>query len=102
MLMPQISCYYEPSGKNAIRVEVGPIIVWFSYRTPVAFLIPGHMMRVRQNEWGPTTGKHLNTIDDGDKVNRVTGEQFQRLWNEQNARLQIAKTETAVLPDRKW
>lgn len=56
--------------------------VWFSYATPVAFHVPGQGMTVRQNVWGPTTGKHLNRIDGGDKVaksQRVTSETFNAL-----------------------
>ena len=35
---------------------------WFSYNTLVAFRIKGEF-HIRQNVWGPTTGKHLNWID---------------------------------------
>lgn len=83
MLMPQISCYYDPSGKNAIRVDVDHVVVWFSYRTPIAFCVKGETV-VRRNEWGPTTGRHLNAID-ADKSTRVSTEDFQRLWNERTA-----------------
>lgn len=68
-------------ASNFTRVHVGPVVVWFSYRTPVAFLIGGERV-VRQNEWSTTTGKHLNQIDGGDKASRVDGATFRRLWNE--------------------
>jgi hypothetical protein len=48
---------------------------WFSYRTLVAFDIPGGKV-VHQNDWGPTTGKHLNAIDGGDKKARVSDAVF--------------------------
>lgn len=81
MKMPEVSCYYAPSKQNAIRIEAGSVIVWYSYQTPVAFLIPGYGMVVHQNQWGPTTGKHLNKIDP-DKSKRVTIKEFQALWDE--------------------
>jgi len=49
--------------------------VWFSYRTPVGFLAPGTGYVVRENAWGPTTGKHLNYLN-SNKAGRVSGEQF--------------------------
>ena len=64
-------------------MDVGPVRVWISYRTPVAFQVDGHSRVVRQNDWSTTTGKHLNWIDGGDKKSRVDGETFERLWKEQ-------------------
>lgn len=55
---------------------------WFSYRTLVAFKVPGGSLVVRENDWGPTTGKHLNWIDRGDKSSRVDAETFGRLYRE--------------------
>ena len=52
--------------------------VWFSYKTPVAFQKDGPIV-VRQNDWGPTTGKHLKYIDDGRKENRVSGTEFEKM-----------------------
>ena len=49
--------------------------IWVSYKTPVAFAKNGKRV-VRQNAWGPTTGKHLNWIDAGDHKARVTGPEF--------------------------
>ncbi len=53
------------TAANALRFDLGPIQVWYSYRTPVAFALEGDPPTVSQNEWGPTTGKHLNAIDGG-------------------------------------
>lgn len=87
--LPSISNYGQYSsdnyGAHTLRVDVGPLTVWFSYRTPVAFRAPGVGKVVRQNEWGPTTGKHLKWIDgETSKTanNRVTGERFSQLWAE--------------------
>ena len=37
---------------------------------------------VRVNDWGPTTGKHLNWIDGGDHKNRLPGSEFEQLLKE--------------------
>ena len=77
--MPSIHTYgnYSSSnyGAHALRVSFGSLTVYFSYKTPVAFETPGRRV-VRENDWGPTTGKHLNWIDYGDKKARVPGAEF--------------------------
>lgn len=89
MRLPKFNSYCNYSsdnyGAHCICIEVGPVTVWFSYKTPVAFQLDGKPRVVRCNSWGPTTGKHLNAIDDGDKRSRVSSEDFERLWNEQVA-----------------
>ncbi len=64
-------------GAHCLRVSVGSLAVYFSYETPVAFEVAGRRV-VRENVWGPTTGKHLNAIDGGDKRSRVSGEEFEQ------------------------
>lgn len=87
MSLPSISSYGQYSsdnyGAHCLRVDMGSVTVWFSYRTPVAFRVHGHNRVVRQNDWGPTTGKHLKWIDGGDKRNRVDSDTFEKLWKEQ-------------------
>lgn len=84
--LPSIESYgnYSSSnyGAHALRVDVGDLTVWFSYKTPVAFVKLGSKRVVRQNDWSTTTGKHLNAIDGGDKKARVSGEEFERLFTE--------------------
>lgn len=86
MSLPKISSYGNYSsdnyGAHTLCVEVGPVTVWFSYKTPVAFQVDGRERVVRENSWGPTTGKHLNWIDDGDKNSRVSSADFARLWED--------------------
>lgn len=83
LTLPKISCYvrYQSGnyGINALRLDVGPLTVWFSYKTPVAFHAPGCPRVVRHNAWGPTTGRHLKAIDGG-RGERVDDETFERLW----------------------
>jgi hypothetical protein len=76
-----------PIRPNLVRVNLPEATLWFSYRTLVAFSVNG-ISTVRRNDWGPTTGKHLNYIDSGSpeaRADRVNGETFQRLWNERTS-----------------
>lgn len=75
MRLPEISSYTDRPSANTLSVDIGRLTVWFSYKTPVAFRFGGPVV-VRRNEWGPTTGKHLNAIDGGDKAGRLDGETF--------------------------
>ena len=54
---------------------------YFSYETLVAF-IGSNGLVVRENNWGPTTGKHLNWIDGGNKKQRVNEEKFNQILHE--------------------
>ena len=49
--------------------------VAFSYETPIGFAIASRPWVLRDNEWGPTTGKHLNNLDER-KINRLPGDEF--------------------------
>ena len=77
------SCYgnYRSGnyGAHCMRLDVGGLTLWFSYDTVVAFSPPGHGVRVSENCWGPTTGKHLNWIDDGNKARRLPRHDFETL-----------------------
>lgn len=82
--LPEISNYSDnPRNPNTTRIDTDDYVVWYSYTTPVAFLVHGQEKVVRENEWSNTTGKHLNMIDGGDKKSRVDSETFQELWKEQ-------------------
>lgn len=68
-------------GAHALRFfDAQGNVFWFSYKTLVAFKTPAGPRVVRKNEWGPTTGKHLNAIDDGNKKSRVDADEFGRLF----------------------
>lgn len=64
---------------NFNQVELGSLKIWFSYETPIAFQSFGQIF-IRKNDWGPTTGKHLNSIDT-DKKRRLSGLEFEKLLN---------------------
>lgn len=89
MSLPKINGYGQYSsdnyGAHCLVVSMGSVTVWFSYRTPIAFVVHGHNRVVHENDWGPTTGKHLNWIDGGDKdakKRRIDSDTFERLWKE--------------------
>lgn len=86
MELPSISSYgkYESSnyGAHTLKVYVGGLTVYFSYHTPVAFRSAQHGLVVSENMWGPTTGKHLNWIDGGEKSRRLPREQFEKMLAE--------------------
>lgn len=68
----------EIISPNFIRVEIGAMTLFFSYRELIAFIVGGHVT-IKQNGNGTTTGKHLNYINP-DKTVRVTHEDFMREW----------------------
>lgn len=64
---------------NLIRVDMPLGAVWFSYLTPIAYSTADNLV-VRVNDWSPTTGRHLNLVDTGDKFaknRRVPGHLFE-------------------------
>lgn len=71
---------------NLTRVDMDCGVLWFSYNTLVAFQTERSGLVVRQNDWGPTTGKHLNEIDGGPSKNggdanvRVESRHFEELF----------------------
>ena len=76
---------FEKLGPNLTRVLFNDVIVWFSYETPIAFKVDGQPRVVRENMWGPTTGKHLNLADGGTKeakAHRVSSDEFDRALDE--------------------
>lgn len=82
MEMPSFGTYGNYSSENygahALVFHMPKGDVYFSYKTPVAFRTREAGLRVRQNDWSTTTGKHLNAIDGGNKKTRIPGEQFER------------------------
>lgn len=62
-------------GAHCMRVTIGSLTLYFSYQTVVAF--EDNMgLKVTENLWGPTTGKHLNAIDGGNKAARLPSAKF--------------------------
>ena len=63
-------------GAHSLQVQIGNLELCFSYRTVVAFSTPATGLRVCENVWGSTTGKHLNWIDSGNKKSRLPSNEF--------------------------
>ena len=67
-------------GSHTQEVTIGDFRLWFSYDTVVAFH-DGDGIKLCENIWGPTTGKHLNWIHP-DKSRRLPVDQFNQLIGE--------------------
>ena len=76
---------YPSKNPNTQLVTIGDLEIFFSYETPVAFRTSAEFV-IRENVWGPTTGKHLNMISP-DKSRRVPGDVFEAKLAEIAARL---------------
>ena len=77
--MISITSYYGNSAsaeKKAKKVTINGTCFYFSYETLVAVSTINQGTKVLKNNWGPTTGKHLNAIDGGNKNFRVDQDEF--------------------------
>jgi len=70
---------------NAKRINLGNLTLYFSYETLVAIYDNG--LKVIENCWGPTTGKHINAIDGGSieaRARRLSADEFAKCTNRLN------------------
>jgi len=75
----------HPTNKvNFTEVDLNGTLFYFSYSTLIA--VQDRELLIRYNEWGPTTGKHLNYIDP-DKAKRMSGPEFEKIVNERYGKL---------------
>lgn len=74
-----VSIDHPTNRPNFTVVQVGSLSIWFSYRTAIAFQSGYQGIVVRENDWGATTGKHLNYVDGGGKGTRVSGREFESM-----------------------
>jgi len=58
----RISIDHPTDRPNFYIVHVGNLSLAFSYRTIIGFSVGGSRWVIRENVWGPTTGKHLNYL----------------------------------------
>ena len=65
------------TGSNYSVVSFQNLTIWTSYHTVIGFMSPKTGRVCRVNSWGPTTGKHLNTVEP-DKSKRIGGAEFER------------------------
>jgi hypothetical protein len=80
--LPTITSYGDYSsdnyGVNSLLVSFPcGLKLYYSYTTIIAFCSNGKLF-VRKNDWGMTTGKHLNFID-RNKEARLEAEVFEKL-----------------------
>lgn len=81
--MPSIK---HPTDRlNFSIVSFDGVAIAFSYETMIGFSVPGHEWAIRENNWGPTTGKHLNYLDP-DKKKRIPYDEFTTLYHERTTR----------------
>ena len=64
-------------GAHSLVISIGKLSLWFSYDTVIAFEDGGQDIQVSENNWGPTTGKHLNILDGGNKKTRLDSAVFE-------------------------
>ena len=70
-----VSIDHPTSKVNFTIVYVGSLTLAFSYKTIIGFQMGWGSWVIRKNEWGPTTGKHLNYLSDT-KETRVESDEF--------------------------
>jgi len=90
--------HYLRSTRNLYYIDEKPDLrVYYSYTTPVALMIDGHL-KVSQNQWSITTGKHLTWIDGGDQVKklRLKPEEFNKLVKKHKPEPNFLKTVSSV------
>ena len=83
--LPSFDTYGNYSSENygahaLVFTDADGNCYWFSYKTLVAFQKWDDRLVVRQNDWGTTTGKHLNAIDGGDKKTRLPALEFDKAF----------------------
>ena len=64
--------------RRASKWSANGVIFYKSYDTIIAFETMGNLLKVCENCWSSTTGKHLNWLDGGNKKNRLDRETFQK------------------------
>jgi len=59
--MPEIHTSFQDNARKCYTVHIGEIDLFFSYETLIGVHLVTEKMRVK-NEWGPTTGRHINQL----------------------------------------
>lgn len=85
-MMSTVRIDHPTDRPNFSVVEIGNLTLWFSYHTPISFSTQYGRNVVRENEWGPTTGKHMGMIAHK-REDRVKGPEFERLLAEATSRV---------------
>ena len=88
--------HYLRTTRNLYYIDEKPQLrVYYSYTTPVALMIDGHL-KVSQNQWSVTTARHLTWIDGGNKKARLKREEFNELVEKHRPEPNFLKTVSSV------
>ncbi len=80
--MTSVSIEHPTNKVNFTIVHLSERSIAFSYKTIIGVTgEDNYRWTLRTNEWGPTTGKHLNYLDE-DKSVRLPSGQFEELLKE--------------------
>jgi hypothetical protein len=66
---------YKDNSPNLTVVDIGPLRLYFSYKTIVAFRTPESGLNCSTNKWSKTTGRHIAFIEE-DPEKRLSFEEF--------------------------
>ena len=112
-VMPEVDCYMDYGrtnghfgngrnnyGNHSMSFCFAGIKMWFSYETMIAFQADGHPQIVRENSWGPTTGRHLQAAQRG-YGERYPDDEFLVLFADAIARAGIAKVPRLCIFEQK-
>ena len=69
--------YYPTKQPNFVIVHLPNCSLAFSFETLVG--VQRDNWLVAENDWGPTTGKHLNHLDNGNKDKRIPQPEVERI-----------------------
>lgn len=81
-MLPKTTNYGQYSndnyGAHTRKIEMGTIELYYSYETIVAYCDAQDGLICTVNQWGVTTGKHLNWIQP-DKKSRLPADKFNEM-----------------------
>lgn len=76
-----VSIDHPTDKSNFSIVTVHGIDLAFSYRTNIGIRVGFERWILRVNDWGPTTGKHMNYLNE-DKDSRLDSDEFEEFVND--------------------
>ena len=87
--------YLRTTRNLYYKQEKPNLKVYYSYTTPVALEIDG-VLKVSENQWSVTTGRHLTWIDGGNKKSRLKREEFNQLLKQHKPEPNFMKSVSMV------
>jgi len=93
--MQEKKVYLRTTRNLYYKQEKPNLKVYYSYTTPVALEIDGQL-KVSENQWSVTTGRHLTWIDGGNKKARLKRDEFNRLIEQHKPEPNFLKTVSMV------